>query len=161
MDYNEIRNLIERYWQCETDKEEEKIIAGYYKQNSNLPEDLEKWREWFTGLQGISELPDVEFDKKILQVIDGKRKKISFSRTNTFYRISIAASVALLVFIGLKQGFPTEKNNNELTDEEMVMTVKTLLLFTSSEMNSAQTTAKDQLKTANIMNEIINISYYD
>lgn len=161
MDYKEIRNLIERYWQCETDKDEEKIIAGYYKQHSNLPEDLEKWREWFTGLQGISEMPDVQFDKKILEAIDEKRKKIPFFRTTTFYRISMAASIALLVFIGLKQGFPTEKSTKELTDEEMVMTVKTLLLFTSTEMNRAQTTAKDQLKTANIMNDILNISYYE
>jgi len=161
MDYNEIRKLIERYWQCETDKDEEKIIAGYYMQNSNLPEDLEKWRDWFTGLKDISELPDIEFDKKILEAIDEKIKKIPFFRTNTFYRISVAASVALLVFIGLKQGFSPEKSKTELTDEEKVMAVKTLLLFTSSEMNRAETAAKDQLKTANIMNEIINISYYE
>lgn len=161
MDYNEISNLIERYWQCETDKDEEKKIAGYYKQNSNLPEDLEKWRDWFTGLQDISEIPDSEFDKKILATIDAKNNKISFFRTNTFYRISIAASLALLIFIGLKQGFSPEISKKELTDEEKVMAVKTLLLFTSSEMNRAETAVKDQIKTANIMNDIINISYYE
>lgn len=161
MDYNELRKLIERYWQCETNLDEEMQIAELFKQNSNLPDDLEKWRKWFSGVQDIAVMPDKEFDKRILEAIDSGNKRKSFFFPTVFYRITIAASIAFLIFIGLRQDFQSNKSSNEMTDAEVVMTVKTLLLFTSSEMNLAENKAKEQLKTTNLMNDIINISYYE
>ena len=156
MDYNEYRSLIERYWISETTIQEEKRLINLYHRHPYLPADLEKWRSWFLGLEGLTDLPDKDFDEKIIKIID---EKAAVVRKKLFYRMAIAASVALIFMIGVKKGLPKDRYTNEVTEAEMTKAVETLLMFTSSEMNRAETTAKEQLKTTQIITGIINNTY--
>lgn len=156
MDYNEYRSLIERYWISETTIQEEKRLLDLYQRHPYLPADLDKWRSWFLGLEDLTDMPDQDFDVKIIKVIE---EKAAIVRKKMFFRMAIAASVALILMIGIKQGIPKDRYTNEMTEAEMTKAVETLLMFTSSEMNRAENTAKEQIKTTQIITGIINISH--
>ncbi|HEX8334035.1 MAG TPA: hypothetical protein VF622_15555 [Segetibacter sp.] len=47
MDYEQIKNLLNKYWACETDAAEELQIRKYFSEQDDLPEDLEKERHLF------------------------------------------------------------------------------------------------------------------
>ena len=46
MDYKYIDQLLERYWQCLTTLEEERILRAFFEQE-DVPAHLLQWREWF------------------------------------------------------------------------------------------------------------------
>ena len=46
MDYNYIKQLLERYWACETTVEEESILKAFFSQKS-VPAELAKYQALF------------------------------------------------------------------------------------------------------------------
>ena len=72
MDYKYIEQLLERYWSCETTVEEETLLRDFYKQ-TNLPENLERYRSLFEFQNEQAELRlGEEFDEKVLSKIDDR-----------------------------------------------------------------------------------------
>ena len=47
MDYEQIKNLLNKYWACETDAAEEQLIRKYFSEQANLLPELEKERHLF------------------------------------------------------------------------------------------------------------------
>ena len=62
-DTAEIRILIDRFFKGDTTLAEEQWLYDYFKQQQNLPEDIESYREIFLDLDAISlcEVPPMEF----------------------------------------------------------------------------------------------------
>ena len=109
MDSEVIRELLKRYWDCETSLEEEKILRDFFQQEA-IPEDLKKYREMFLYFkreqqQSLSE----DFDKKILdglhsQPAQGKQRYLS-----SFYKVA-AAVILILSFVVIHQQFIVVKD---------------------------------------------------
>ncbi|MCD8032399.1 MAG: hypothetical protein LUF85_16640 [Bacteroides sp.] len=69
MDYKDIEQLLERYWQCDTTLEEEGCLRDFFLK-TDVPVHLRKYRELFVyqytqQQEGLSQ----EFDARILQQI--------------------------------------------------------------------------------------------
>jgi hypothetical protein len=96
-DYKKINEILDRYWQCETSVEEEKMLQNFFLSSTNIPSYLLQYQSLFEYREAkqAEKLPD-DFDEKILKQIHPKRKRISLFRT-----IQVAASIALLVGLGL------------------------------------------------------------
>ena len=47
MDYKYIKQLLERYWNCETSLEEEDILRTFFSQE-DIPSELESYKALFT-----------------------------------------------------------------------------------------------------------------
>lgn len=98
MDYKYIEQLLERYWQCETSLEEEKILCSFFHQEK-IPAHLLKYKYLFIyekSQQGIKLGND--FDVKILDRIEKpvvKARKLTIvSRLMPLFK---AAAVVIMI----------------------------------------------------------------
>ena len=110
MDYKYIENLIERYFNCETNAQEEQILKDFFMQ-ADIPASLKQYQPLFATLAEESkiELP-ADFDAKVMAQINGTatgRNKVVrmsvFQHMNhvlaPFYKA--VASVALIITVGV------------------------------------------------------------
>ncbi|MDD4760604.1 MAG: hypothetical protein WCR53_08360 [Bacteroidaceae bacterium] len=103
MDYKYIEQLLERYWQCQTSVEEERILRDFFSQKE-VPAHLQRYCALFAFEKNEEELHlGADFDRKILNrieepVVKARRNTIRF-RLTPFYRA--AAIVAVVLCLGL------------------------------------------------------------
>ena len=104
MDYKYIKQLLDRYWKCETSLAEEDILRTFFSQ-STVPSELLRYRELFTYGQ-LNKETDVlsdDFDERVLSVIDEpapvKARTITMThRLKPFFKA--AAVVAIFLTLG-------------------------------------------------------------
>lgn len=53
-DYNDIKLLVNRFFEGETSLEEEKKLYAFFSSHTQLPEELESYRDMFAGFNAIS-----------------------------------------------------------------------------------------------------------
>ncbi|MBN2347287.1 MAG: hypothetical protein JXJ22_00530 [Bacteroidales bacterium] len=102
MDINNVRILLDKYFEGNTSIGEENLLRDYFLHQTEIPEDLYYAREHFVFLNRQSDqgLPEGLMDK-IEKLIDSQEeKKIVYpGRKNLIRVLSIAAS--LLIIVGL------------------------------------------------------------
>ena len=76
MDYKYIKQLLERYWNCETSLEEEDILRTFFSQE-DIPSELESYKALFTYELGESknEALGDDFDEKMMDIIEGEESQ--------------------------------------------------------------------------------------
>lgn len=116
MNTEEIKNLLERYWMCETSAEEEGTLRTFFSQ-TNVPEELKAYASLF---QWQKEQSNVRisggFDERILNQIG---KKTSEKKTISVYlypTLKIAAS--LLLILTFVTGLHTQYDQKKQMDEK-------------------------------------------
>lgn len=70
-DYNDIKLLIERFFEGETSLEEEQRLYAFFSSHRSLPEELESYREMFAGFDAISFAPRTNVRRRLLYVLSG------------------------------------------------------------------------------------------
>jgi hypothetical protein len=86
-----IKQLLEKYWDCDTSQEEEQSLAAFFSGN-DIPEEWQKYQTLFA------------WKKKQSQITGSKKLKIEFEKPQIlhFYPlIRIAASVLLILTMGI------------------------------------------------------------
>lgn len=102
MDYKYIEQLLERYWLCETNLEEESILRSFFSQE-DIPVGLRRYKALFACQQamGQNRLGD-DFDAKVLARI--AEDTVKAQRITPVRRLvplyKAAASVAILLTLG-------------------------------------------------------------
>ena len=103
MDYKYIEQLLERYWNCQTTLEEERILRSFFSQE-DMPAQLLQYKSLFECETEIAEekLGD-EFDARIMQMVE-QPKSVKLARLTFKQRImplvKAVAVVAVIVTIG-------------------------------------------------------------
>lgn len=103
MDYKYIEQLLERYWQCQTSAEEERILRNFFCQK-DIPAHLRRYAPLFSFEESESHIHlGADFDQKVLDkvsapAVKAKRNAWRF-RLAPFYRA--AAIVAIVLCLGL------------------------------------------------------------
>lgn len=110
MDYKYIECLIERYFECDTTSQEERILRDFFMQDS-VPAHLAQYKPLFETLAIESELTlPADFDTKFSQRIKALETqavkptlRLRLSRLNLALRpmFKAVASVALIVTVGV------------------------------------------------------------
>lgn len=156
MDSSKLRKLIERYWEGDTNRDEERAIVQFFREHPVAEPEVEQWRRWFSGLYAAASLPDPAFDQRILAAIDARPARKPILCASLVCRLAVAASIALMVGLGVKQLIPSENRGREMSEAEVRETVRSLLLLSSSEINRAENAVRQQLETAKVINEMLN-----
>lgn len=143
MNDQDIKILINKYWECKTNIEEEKILRSYFAKNTShesFPHDIGNWFSAADNIQRVS--LSNEFDRKIFEKIELQNKKNKKKRTLIWSgAISFAAIGLLLITLNIKNNSPV----NEMTQQEAFDTARNILYFSSSKINEAETRITKEL----------------
>lgn len=106
MNYSYIEQLIARYWEAETSREEEDILRAFFAQK-DVPEHLQQYADYFSSLHSASTLTmSDDFEERILQKVEhdspvqivAARPLTLTDRLRPFFRA--AAVVAIVAMVG-------------------------------------------------------------
>jgi hypothetical protein len=99
MNSEEIKRLLEKYYEGTTTSEEELSLKNFFS-GENIPPDLSNEKEIFRYYKQMAEIPEpsTEFEEKIISAIDREDKSIAgFKRRRLFGTLSgIAAAMLIL-----------------------------------------------------------------
>ncbi len=127
MDYKYIEQLMERYWNAETSKEEESILRTFFSQE-NVPAEMEHLRALFADEASEATLGD-DFDARMLAMIkedndvqreDADNKVVKAREVSLLQYLKplfkAAAVVAVILTLGGALQAPWDKNWNSPED---------------------------------------------
>ena len=98
MDYNLIRSLLEKYWNCETSLEEEAILRKYFSEEKDIPDDIKTYIPLFQYFRSGKEVSlGEDFDEKVLARLPQDERSSKHRYLSVYYKI--AAAVILLLFL--------------------------------------------------------------
>lgn len=147
MDFKERDDLLQKYWNCETSLEEEKLLREYFG-NGEIPEQLKDTASVFRYFEEAKKksLNDAAFDGQVMRKINPRQGQI---RRLLFNSMRIAAGLLVVIaatwFIRteVRQTIPQEivdtYDDPELAFEE---TKKALLMISKSFGTAEQHTRK-------------------
>lgn len=120
MDYKYINQLLERYWNCETSLEEEKILRAFFSQ-ADIPADLERYRSLFVYQQEEQHTRlGSQFDEQLMAHIDEplsvKARTITPTR-RLMPLFKAAAMVAIILTLGNAMQKPFQKDYPQATPQ--------------------------------------------
>lgn len=137
MKQNEIKILLEKYFEAETSLKEEQILREFF-QNEKIDPELEPYKAFFTEMPSLSEETESsEFEKSIMEHIL-KHEAESKSRYRSIWLKITGIAASLLIAMG---GFLYHQNQqNVITDsfsnpEEALAYAQETLNFISEKYN--------------------------
>lgn len=153
----QIETLLEKYWVCETSREEERILKDFFsKSQGEIPAEWQPYASFFIVLQEkgqvmISEEMSIRLNEQSRRGGKKPRKTTSMGYLRPAFRI--AAAGLILVVVGL--GIDTRRKNEQMlmqaysetiTDPEQAMVeVKDAFLKISTSMVKAQSVLEEEL----------------
>ena len=158
MDYKYIEQLLDRYFQCETSLEEERILRTFFSQK-DVPVALLPYRDLFVYQQSetMEDQLSADFDQRILSIIGEeetphvKARIISLqTRLKPLYKA--VACVAIVLSLGLAAQMPYRQA--ELQDAQQFAESHKKDSVTVSTTNSVATndpTKVDSTKTSTLV----------
>lgn len=97
-EYNDIKQLIDRFFEGETSLEEEQKLYDFYSSHLALSEDLEEYRDMFADIDAIAfNTVEEEADILAMNMATGVTPAIH-SHRKLFYTISSIAAAILICF---------------------------------------------------------------
>jgi hypothetical protein len=115
MDSEQIQALLEKYWNCETSLDEEKILRNYFNQ-AQVPSELKDAAALFQyfGEQRKTSPYDTNFDTQIKNTLQPKQGKVRSLISNS---LKIAAGISVVVAsVWLVRTELQKSETNEITD---------------------------------------------
>lgn len=141
MDYNNIRKLLDKYWEGESSLQEETQLRDFFAGN-DIPEDLKPFQSLFQLFQLEQDKKlNADFDKKLMQQLQSSDKPVAKVRTLSFYLVRIAAAGLLLIsiyWVSQQAPFKTDETivtAEEMTPEEVYAQTKQALMLVSAKLN--------------------------
>ncbi|MBR5332963.1 MAG: hypothetical protein IKV32_06690 [Muribaculaceae bacterium] len=140
-DINQIKSLLEAYYDGTTSIEQEKLLCDFFASATEIPKEFETDRQLFNSLQAACNCDlsiPVNLESQIISHIDNLEKVEQINRRKwimPFTYISATACVILLFTIGLKIFKP---NNNQINQEIILVSDAKNLDSIDSESNSNQ-----------------------
>ncbi len=156
MDSNRIKELLDKYWSCETTLEEEQQLKGYFMNDDNTPDE---WKETATLFRYFEEnkkksLNDISFDHQVIQKVQKPKPQQKVVRL-LYNSMRIAAGVAVVMvatwFIRNEVRKTTPQEVVDTYDDPKLAfeeTKKALMMISKS-----FGTAEEQAKKINMFNE--------
>ena len=107
-DIDEIKRLLDTYYEGNTSIEQEKLLCDFFATTTDIPAELESERQMFMALQSATktdiDIP-ADLEQSLIAHIDNLERQETQNRRKwikPFSIISVAASIIILIAIGLK-----------------------------------------------------------
>ena len=131
-DVQHIKHLLQRFYDGTSTVEEEQRLCDYFCNADNVPEELKTDQKMFRHLSECNAkvMPSEDFKQRLLSALDThtKRSKIRWKRFT-----AVAASVAILVGIGITFYIKSNRNPYEVTDPQLAYAITQEALLNASE----------------------------
>ena len=131
-DIQHIKHLLQRFYDGTSTVEEEQRLCDYFCNADNVPEELKTDQKMFRHLSECNAkiMPSEDFKQRLLSALDthAKRSKIRWKRFT-----AVAASVAILVGIGITFYIKSNRNPYEVTDPQLAYAITQEALLNASE----------------------------
>lgn len=104
----EIKRLLNAYYDGNTSIEQEKLLCDFFATTTDIPAELETERQFFKALQSATKIDidiPTDLEQSLIAHIDNLERQETQNRRKwikPFSIISVAASIILLIAIGLK-----------------------------------------------------------
>ena len=149
MDYKDIEQLLERYWQCETSVEEESALRDFFS-HGEVPAHLSCYKDLFVYQQGQQEIGlGEDFDARILAEVEVpvvKAKRLTL-KSRFIPLFKAAAVIALILSLGnVAQHSFTGDDGSVLAADTIGKQVTTPSVAISNEMKTDQMLADSLTK---------------
>lgn len=152
-----IRHLLDKYWNSESSLEEEQTLTAYFSQPS-VDKEFEAFKPLFNYFDEQRQL-SVDLEDQVMARISSSKQKGKVIQMPWRRVISIAASLLLLVSMGIAV-FQYRQNQNSRqafadtfqTPEEALEQTKAALLYLSNRMNRASDQAAKSLSKTQSLN---------
>jgi hypothetical protein len=109
MDYQQIEILLNKYWDCETNQEEERQLTTFFS-NGDVPEHLRAYTPFFLVLEEKGKIQGGDsLGEKITNILQKEEKQKPVIVRYFYPFLRIAAGILLLIAMGL--GIQTHHNN--------------------------------------------------
>ena len=126
MDYKYIEQLLERYWECETTPQEERILKAFFSQEQ-VPAQLQRYKSLFVYEQEQAQQHlGADFDERVLAAIGQASEKpapvvrverISLSRRlRPLFRAAAAVAIVTLLGNAAQHSFTSQPNSPSAWD---------------------------------------------
>jgi hypothetical protein len=158
MNEEELKRLIEKYYNGESTEEEESILKDYFRKN-NIPEGYEAEKLIFSYYAESAELPEpsIDFEARILAGIDASEIKRGSQKIKKYLLPLLSAAAGLFILAGSYFFFTNRAESGDtFTDPEIAYaeTIK-ILRDVSTQLNHGVLV----LEPVGKMNEITRKSF--
>ena len=159
MDYNNIRKLLDKYWEGQSSVEEEIQLRDFFS-GTDVPEDLKSYQPLFQFFQ-IEKDKNLsgDFDQRLIQQLKSSQKPKANVRRLPYYLMRVAAAALLLFSIYFVNQQWTQDTYDpvaeEMTPEEVYAQTKAALLLVSAKLNKGTNVANDGMSKMNKATRII------
>lgn len=105
---DEIKRLLNAYYDGNTSIEQEKLLCDFFATTTDIPAELESERQMFMALQSATKIDidiPADLEQSLIAHIDNLERQETQNRRKwikPFSIISVAASIIILIAIGLK-----------------------------------------------------------
>jgi hypothetical protein len=131
MNSEEIKQLLEKYYEGATTSGEELILKKFFNMD-NVPPELRSDQEIFRYYMHVSEIPEpsADFEKKIISAIDGRTKGFGGFRIRRQPGVFSVMAAAILILAGLYFFFTNRSEPRDTyTDPEVAYAETMKILF--------------------------------
>jgi hypothetical protein len=101
MKEDELKRLIEKYYNGESTEEEENALRDFFSKD-NVPQGYEAEKEIFSYYEGSQEIPEpsIDFEARILAGIDASEKNAVSQRIRRYFLPAVSIAAGLLIMTG-------------------------------------------------------------
>jgi hypothetical protein len=144
MDYDRIKNLLNKYYDGDSSLKEEREIFKFFEQKDNSSEFIIEKQMFETFKRNSKESsPPKSLNDDILGLIEAKDRNTFISKYNHLTKWTIGIAASLLLFVGVNILFDTK--SNEMVDtfsneEQAYVATKHILCYVASVMNEEMST---------------------
>jgi len=159
MDYNNIRKLLDKYWEGESTIIEETQLRDFFT-GSDVPEDLKAYQPLFQFFQMEQDKNlNGDFDQRLIKQLESSEKPKATVRKLPYYLMRVAAAALLLLSIYFVNEQWDQKTNDvvveEMTPEEAYEQTKAALLLVSAKLTKGTDVANDGMSKMNKATRVI------
>jgi hypothetical protein len=138
MDSNEVKELLEKYWNCETSLEEEQKLYSFFR--GNVPAEMNETAELFRyfELQRRTKIEGSGFAEEVKRKIKehrpaGRSVKMFFNYARIAAGIAVVAGAGFFIREEVRKAYPAETEDT-FSDPRMALeeTKKALMMISNS-----------------------------
>ena len=162
MDYNNIKQILEKYWEGETSLQEENLLHEYFNSDDVVEElkDVQPMFQYFK-VEQTARIENPKFDEELLAQLEETVVKpmrvVNYRRNRIIRLVASAAAIVLIAFSGyfVYQQMDNDEHRvaektlqlEDLTEEERLAyeQTKAALAYVSSKLNRGTNIAAESL----------------
>lgn len=147
MNQEEIKRLLEKYYNAETTEDEELCLYEFFLENNNVPQELLDDKEIFNCIARLSEIPEPspDFERRIISAIDSDHSFNKKVKRRRLYLTVSGIAAGLLILAGSYFFLNNNRPRDTFSDPEIAYAETMKILYSVSVRLNKGTSGLEQV----------------